>query len=422
MDMKKFYRILLPLVVVLFVAKGTSAQEGAYYDQESDYEGWNIALMTGFSQFYGDVSQYGFFEKLNNESKISWGVIVGKEITPWFHLRGQMLGGRLKSYQDLFDDGRPANLFLDTKYFEAGINGRFNLSQLWMDVTPEKRWEVYGVAGLSFATWDALLMDAVTRNEIDPSADRVHAGVTFPVGLGFEYRVYENWHVFTEWTYRFVASEKVDLVQGGFRSDPFLNIGFGVNYKFGDIFESSAQADRPDDRRSDPQDREYRRLDFEGPDIVEISTDNACTNTDLNRSADGSRQQVTQEAEEQASQRRQREMQDAMGRNNRESSSSGNNRSAAAFDEGLVFSVQVLAVSKPADISEWKQQYNIRRNINEMYSGGIYRYLAGTFDSYYAAEAYADIARTKGVSDAFVVAVRNGQRVRLTTQMKQGSR
>ncbi|MDZ7776865.1 MAG: hypothetical protein U5L09_15285 [Bacteroidales bacterium] len=75
MDMKKYYRILLPFIVVLIVAGEISAQEGAYYDQDSEYEGWNIALMTGFSQFYGDVSQYGFFEKLNNESKLSWSLL-----------------------------------------------------------------------------------------------------------------------------------------------------------------------------------------------------------------------------------------------------------------------------------------------------------------------------------------------------------
>ncbi|MDZ7776864.1 MAG: hypothetical protein U5L09_15280 [Bacteroidales bacterium] len=67
-----------------------------------------------------------------------------------------------------------------------------------MAEAPARRWEVYGVAGISFATWDALLKDAVTLNEIDPAADRVHDGATIPLGLGFEYRVFENWHIFTE--------------------------------------------------------------------------------------------------------------------------------------------------------------------------------------------------------------------------------
>jgi len=411
--MKKYYRILLPFIVVLIVAGEISAQEGAYYDQDSENEGWNIALMTGFSQFYGDVSQYGFFEKLNNESKLSWSLITGKEITPWFQLRGQMLGGRLKSYKDVFDDGRPANLFLDTKYFEAGVNGRFNLAHMWMAEAPARRWEVYGVAGISFSTWDALLKDAVTLNEIDPAADRVHYGATIPLGLGFEYRVFENWHIFTEWTYRFVTSEKVDLVQGGFKSDPFLNIGFGVNYKFGSFNGESAQEERDDEPRDEREQREYRRLDFEGPDIMEISTDFDFKSTTQRSSTKGSAQGSPEE--ESASERRQREMQEVEGKSdgNRQQQKSSND-----FDQGLVFSVQVLAVSKKVGITQWKQQYNIRRNVAEVYSGGLYRYFAGTFDTYQAAEVYADIARTKGVGGAFVVALRDGKRVKLTSQMK----
>ncbi|MDZ7776863.1 MAG: hypothetical protein U5L09_15275 [Bacteroidales bacterium] len=218
------------------------------------------------------------------------------------------------------------------------------------------------------------------------------------------------------WTYRFVTSEKVDLVQGGFKSDPFLNIGFGVNYKFGSFNGKSTQEERDDEPRDERQQREYKRLDFEGPDIMEISTDFDFKGTTQRSSSNGNAQGFPEE--ESASERRQREMQEA------ENKSGGNRqqqRSSNDFDQGLVFSVQVLAVSKQVDISQWKQQYNIRRNIAEVYSGGLYRYFAGTFDTYQAAEVYADIARTKGVGGAFVVALRDGNRVKLTSPMeKQG--
>lgn len=87
------------------------------------------------------------------------------------------------------------------------------------------------------------------------------------------------------------------------------------------------------------------------------------------------------------------------------------------FGEGLTFSVQILAVSKPANITSWKQNYNIRRPVREHHQSGLYRYVAGSFDSYREAEVYADILQNKGVTDAFVVAFRNGQKVRLTSRM-----
>lgn len=415
-SMNNFTRNIIALLLLFSLTKMASAQEGAYYDPNTDYEGWSIALGTGFSQFYGDVSEYGFFEKLNNESKLSWSIMAGKEMNSWFTLRAQMMGGRLKSYRDLFDDGRPANLFLDTKYFEAGVNGKFGLDQLWMEKTPERRWEIYGVAGMSFATWDALLRDAVTRDEIDPNAETVHYGVTFPLGLGFEYRVYENWHLYTEWTYRLVASEMVDLVEGGFVMDPFLNVAFGINYKFGNGFLNGGDEEPEEEEnrssRQRTQEDEYERLDFEGPDIQEISTNLTCTSdsSESNRQSDDSSTPSRQDTQEKE--------QDSRMHRSSSGSSPGYVDADEMFDSGLVFSVQLLAVSKPVDAQRWKQQYNIRRDISESHTNGLYRYFAGTFDNYQAAASYADIARTKGVSDAFVVALRDGKRVRLTSEMK----
>lgn len=421
--MEKFLKKLLPIIILLVFATSANSQEGSYYEAEENYEGWNVALASGFSQFYGDVSQYGFFEKLNNESKLSWSLIIGKEITPWFTMRGQALGGRLKSYQDVFEDGRPANLFIDTKYFEIGANGRFSLDQLWLNYSDERRWQVYGVAGLSFAVWDALLLDQVTMTEIDPNADRNHSALVFPLGLGFEYRIHENWHAFTEWSYRFVASEMVDLVQGGFTSDPILNVGIGVNYKFGAPTTTTSPRQRDTEEpeygqraKADP----YERNSNDGPDIMEFSPANSCTNVAVNRNArqtfsgadDGGTRTSTSTSDNSQGV-------DVMMGQDQQPGNTNTARSSRDdfFNEGLTFSVQILAVSKPANISAWKQKYNIRRPVREHRQSGLYRYVAGSFDSYREAEVYADILQNKGVTDAFVVAFRDGQKVRLTSRM-----
>lgn len=416
--MKGALKILLPLMIFIGLSGPVKAQEGAYYEPESEYAGWHVALMTGFSQFYGDVSQNGFFTKLNGESKLSWSLMIGKEISPLVTLRGQVLGGNLVSYQDNFDDGRPANLFLDTRYFELGANARFNLNTLWMDDFNAKRWEVYGVAGLSFATWDALLKDNITSAEIDPLADRTHSGLVIPIGIGFEYNIYNNWHLFTEWTYRFVASEKVDLVEGGFSSDPILNVGFGVNYKFGVSDEEDSFAD--EDEIQSQETTQYRRLNFEGPDILEFSPENACTNvTDRKSGMDNSSenlqnndQQGVENMPSEGSKRREKDDDRYPGYE-----SSGNN--AGFLGQGLTFSVQILAVSKPADIQSWERRYNIQRQVMEYDRGGLYRYIAGDFNSYRAAEDYARILKNRGISDAFVVVFRDGEKVRLTPEMKK---
>ncbi len=423
MYMKKSFEILLPIIILICFSGSLKAQEGAYYEPESEYEGWNVALMTGFSQFYGDVSQYNFFTKLDGESKLSWSLMIGKEISPLVTLRGQALGGSLVSYQDTFEDGRPANLFLDTRYFEIGGNARFNLSTLWLEDYSEKRWEIYGVAGLSFATWDALLRDNITMAEIDPAADRTHSGIVFPIGLGFEYKVYENWHLFTEWTYRFVASEKVDLVQGGFSSDPILNVGFGVNYKFGVADETVSFDDEPED--TDAEATTYRRLNFEGPDIMEFSSDNTCTNTHKRFSdRDNTSGADNQDGGSDGDGRGQGSLGGMLSNNSRDMNTGGQEyESTSRYDDflgqGVTFSVQILAVSKPTDIQPWKRKYSITRQVMEYHRNGLYRYIAGNFNTYSRAESYANDLRRRGIYDAFVVVFRNGEKVRLTPEMKR---
>lgn len=419
--MKKSFKILLPIIILICLSGSLRSQESAYYEPDNDYAGWNVALMTGISQFYGDVSQYNFFTKLNGESKLSWSLMIGKEFSPLVTLRGQVLGGSLVSYQDTFDDGRAANLFLDTRYFEIGGNARFNLGTLWLEDYSEKRWEIYGVAGLSFATWDALLRDNITMTEIDPAADKTHLGIVFPIGLGFEYQVYENWHLFTEWTYRFVASEKVDLVQGGFSSDPILNVGFGVNYKFGVSDKKVSFDDEP--RDTEAETAPYRRLNFEGPDILEFSSDNTCTNTQIRFSDndDASNAGNQDNGSDDSSQGSPGGMLTDEGKDmNTGGQEYGSTSQYDNFlGQGVTFSVQILAVSKAADIQPWKRKYSIYRKVMEYHRNGLYRYIAGNFNTYSRAASYANDLRRRGIYDAFVVVFRNGEKVRLTPEMKR---
>jgi len=49
--MNNFTRNIIALLLLFSLTKMASAQEGAYYDPNTEYEGWSIALGTGFSQF-----------------------------------------------------------------------------------------------------------------------------------------------------------------------------------------------------------------------------------------------------------------------------------------------------------------------------------------------------------------------------------
>lgn len=414
--MKKMNRILLPIFILLIITSSVSAQESAYEEPVKDHAGWSMALMSGFNQYYGDISQKGFFGKFDGETKSMWSIMIGKQMNDWFTLRGQIMGGTLQSYKDTFDDGDEANLMMNTRYFELGLNGRFELDRLWNSYGTERRWQVYGVAGLSFASWDAFLKDYVLNSEIDPGGDKVHSGLVIPLGVGLEYQVYENWYVFTEWTMRFVASEMVDLVQGNFSSDPILNVALGVNYKFG---LPTNKKKNESEVAEETEAEDYERLAFEGPDIMDFSPENTCTSDQVNDHArdygqnknDGKDFGRFLDNKTQAQANFGTPAPVVM-------SASGNNIERAVLGEGIVYSVQVLAMSKPINANIWKHRYNLTKTVREYSADGLYRYIVGYFNSYNDAENYARVVRAKGVHDAFVVVFNNGRKVPLTAQMK----
>lgn len=84
------------------------------------------------------------------------------------------------------------------------------------------------------------------------------------------------------------------------------------------------------------------------------------------------------------------------------------------------FRVQVIAMSRTRiDTEAFRRRYNIDTPIVENTFGGLYRYSTGRFSNFSEAEAYSRVIRAKGIHDAFVVAYRGNERIRITSDMKR---
>ncbi len=86
----------------------------------------------------------------------------------------------------------------------------------------------------------------------------------------------------------------------------------------------------------------------------------------------------------------------------------------------IIFRVQILAkTSGHANVKQISSKHGIVESISEEYSNGVYRYVAGKFKTYEAADNYAASLQQKGIYDAFVVAYKNGIRIPLSSAKDQ---
>ena len=75
---------------------------------------------------------------------------------------------------------------------------------------------------------------------------------------------------------------------------------------------------------------------------------------------------------------------------------------------GLVFKVQIIAVSQALTTEQLQEFYGGSEDVYEIQDEGLYKYSIGTFTSYNEANDYS---ATVGVSDAFVIAFKDGVKI-----------
>jgi hypothetical protein len=79
--------------------------------------------------------------------------------------------------------------------------------------------------------------------------------------------------------------------------------------------------------------------------------------------------------------------------------------------DGVYFRVQLAATKRFRDANATFAQYRLSRPVLVEQHQGYYKYTAGSFQNYSQARAFKNNAVNRGVSGAFIIAYRNGQRI-----------
>jgi len=372
-----FTKILLTLLIVMLTFVGIG--QNSWTSKKCITKDWQFNYNLGFTEFYGDVSSNGYFQKFNGEISFATGISARKYFSNSFGLGVNIWYSGIKSKKDTRTTGIPTNFYLTGKYFDGNINLLIDFNNLFWGPSDRKT-SVYGIIGTGYGTWNSTLTDSITgsvRNsgDINGSGTYKKGGFVIPVGLGINYMISNNIALNFEMNLRTILNDDVDVWQDGFKYDQLLYSSIGISY----FINKSKNKVKQVTRR-------------EGP-IKPVATyDYRVGANAKNSSPKASASAILIEAPIEKK---------------------------VDAPSGITYRIQIFATrTKMPSFKYLREKYNITNDIYENYSNGIYRYSTGSYSSYDEAMSHSSIIKSKGVMDAFVVAYKQDVRINITPKMK----
>ncbi len=380
--MKKTYILI---VLVLFTLFAANAQTVINKDNLA-VRNWEAGLNIGLAQYYGDVSNRGFFEKLSSgESRFGIGLFGRKYFNEYIGLGGHFQFLSLYSVKENYSNGTPLNNAFTSNTIQGGLHMYLNFSNLFFGFA-DRPVSIYGLAGLGYIRWNSTLRNSVTdaiiwqNGMVSPGVSYKTGALNMPLTLGADIRLTNDLRLNVEGSVQTTFSDDLDFYSDGSRHDIIFYGSVGLSYIFN---YKGLQANKRTQQTQIPRRKEpVRVLDYESVQPVQPERPRAQTTLPVVRIDE---QRYTEPSQGQ-----------------------------------YEFRVQVIAMSRSRiDTEAFRKRYNIETPIVENTFSGLYRYSTGRFSSFSEAEAYSRVIRSKGIHDAFVVAYRGNERIRITSDMKR---
>lgn len=212
--------VLALIIIPIFVsAQNQSPENSRNFDPH-----WYISLNGGISQFWGDVSGKGFFERIPDD-KLMGGAAIGHQFTPVFGLRGNFQYGSLYSEKE---EATTLSTMETDPLIDFSLQSTFSFFNLFADYEPERKFDIYGILGLGLTQWDTeLKSNGSNAGNSDASAAYV------PAGAGISYDFTNTFSIGMEQLWNAANSDMIDVTKGGFDYDIYSNTRLNLTLKFG---------------------------------------------------------------------------------------------------------------------------------------------------------------------------------------------
>ena len=210
---KSFVKIFFSFLFVVMVLSSTGQTMNKTSSNFTNNLQINYNL--GFTEFYGDASNNGYFKKFSGEIAFASGLTVRKYLNPVFGVGVNLWYSGIKSHKDRKATGDSANFALTGSYFDGNANLLIDFSNLFWG-SGSRKLSVYGTIGLGYASWNSQLTDYITGT-IKNSGDAIgtnsykNGGFVVPVGLGVNYMFGDSWALNFEMNLRTVLNDILPL-------------------------------------------------------------------------------------------------------------------------------------------------------------------------------------------------------------------
>ncbi|HSW67322.1 MAG TPA: hypothetical protein VLH16_01945 [Bacteroidales bacterium] len=390
-------------------------------NQKNDWltAGWTLKANIGAMQFHGDIAEKSFLGKLAGETQFGYSFAVRKDLSTLLFAEARIQNGNLYSAKEFLLDNTLADMHFNANVFEHTFLVGINLTNLIGGTIENQHYHIYGATGIGVLHWNSTLYQTSTRNVLGTMGfgqgnglwQRASA-ISVPLGFGIDYHLFNNLWINFETSLITVNSDWLDVRTGASNFDMYSFTGIGVLYKFG-----TATVTQRGTRQAEPRHASHTRrniadypslLDFPGftlpvreepvqTEITVVQDENAANRRELTPfqpadpiSGGGYMPQFAAATE----------VQQMPG--------------TIPPPDGVFFSVQIRATRQNTDIRPWITKYQLEYPVIVSTGNGWMRFSTGAFETHENAIAYQQVLRARGISDAFVIAISNGQRVPLS--------
>jgi len=365
---------------------------------------WSINLNSGPTVYWGYLSnKESVTSAFKHGISMGYGVVLTKQFSPVFGIRGELLMGTLNGRKDFYGDGLPANLNFSSDLAEGNISAKINFTDLFGSFKPKRFINVYGLAGIGLSNFNGRVINSVNGDALFVMGNGSGKGIfgweidgMVTAGVGLSLRLNKNLDFTFENSMKFLQTDKLGRVRGLLSYDMYSYSSVGISYKIGVSKKSkkAGVAKKPDVIKKDDtlavvpkkaEDNQVVKQEKVVTPPVSIKTDNKADLADKVKTSEVKKEEVKPIEVK-----------------------------APVVNGNLYtgYKVQICAMKSSVPFEKIMKFYKLHEQIREDHIGVWYCYSVGEFKTVQAAMAYKkQLIMINKAKTAFVVKFENGIRV-----------
>jgi len=227
--------LITSFIFISVLSFSQSIMSDSKIKRSNNTNGWSIQLSFGPNLAFTDIKQYNYYpiHNYNNEWRFGTSLIIQRDLSNVFGIRGQGLYGKLAGTR------RENNRFFEATIFDYSLQTTINFNNLFSSYNQYRPLNIYGIIGIGISNWETELQELNSGIVIGGNG-RVNSGLLkmtteafVPVGLGLSFRLSDKININAESTIRITNSDILDATEGGSKYDMYSFTSLGVTYKLG---------------------------------------------------------------------------------------------------------------------------------------------------------------------------------------------